>query len=305
MNHKYVGHILVLTAIVFRIGGPADDPGRFAPAARLQQRPGWTFSDMNGFGPFLEPFVWFKLYWAAWALLLAVVTMLFWVRGDGDRRADRRHCCAARATSRRDARMTGVAVALILVVGGFVFYNTNVLNEYTRAQTRRERRRPSTSDGTGGSRSCRSPASPPRICAWRFIPTSRPSTYAALSPCEPHRRRRSTRSMWCSGTEIRHALISLRPSGQARARRRGDRYRIFALEQPLEPGDSVQLTFDVTFRPRGFRGTSGMQTDVVRNGAYFDRDGCHSSATSRRSSCPRRRARKRFALGPQPPMPVT
>ena len=26
---------------------------------------------MNGFGPFVGPFVWFKLYWAAWALLLA------------------------------------------------------------------------------------------------------------------------------------------------------------------------------------------------------------------------------------------
>ena len=26
--------------------------------------PGWTYSDMNGFGPFVRPFVWFKLYWA-------------------------------------------------------------------------------------------------------------------------------------------------------------------------------------------------------------------------------------------------
>jgi ABC-2 type transport system permease protein len=42
---------------------------------------GWTYSDMNGFGPYIRPFVWFKLCWAAWALLLGVVAALFWVRG--------------------------------------------------------------------------------------------------------------------------------------------------------------------------------------------------------------------------------
>ena len=38
--------------------------------------PGWLYSDMNGFGPFAAPFVWFKLYWAAWALLLAVAAVV-------------------------------------------------------------------------------------------------------------------------------------------------------------------------------------------------------------------------------------
>ena len=48
-------------------------------------------------------------------------------------------------------------------------------------------------------------------------------------------------------------------------------YRILTLEQALQPGDSLRLSFDVAFRPRGFRGTSAIQTDVVRNGSYFDR----------------------------------
>ena len=38
-----------------------------------RQAEGWTYSDMNGFGPFIEPFVWFKLYWTAWAILLAAL----------------------------------------------------------------------------------------------------------------------------------------------------------------------------------------------------------------------------------------
>jgi len=48
-------------------------------------------------------------------------------------------------------------------------------------------------------------------------------------------------------------------------------YRIYALERALEPGESMQLSFDVAFRPRGFP-NSDVQTDVVANGAYFHRN---------------------------------
>jgi ABC-type transport system involved in multi-copper enzyme maturation permease subunit len=49
--------------------------------ARVRLRPGWVWSDMNGLSPFVSGLVWFKLYWAAWALLFALVASLFWVRG--------------------------------------------------------------------------------------------------------------------------------------------------------------------------------------------------------------------------------
>ena len=78
VNQKYVGHILVLMASAFRIGGPMSGVHRMLV---YNSDPGWMYSDMNGFGPFLEPFFWFKAYWSAWALLFAVDRDLFWVRG--------------------------------------------------------------------------------------------------------------------------------------------------------------------------------------------------------------------------------
>jgi ABC-2 type transport system permease protein len=77
-------------------------------------------------------------------------------------------------------------------------------------------------------------------------------------------------------------------------------YRTLALEQALQPGDSLRLSFDVAFRPRGFRGTSAIPTDVVRNGSYFNRrllpfvgyqPAFELSGT----------ARERFGLAPRPP----
>ncbi|HLM66520.1 MAG TPA: hypothetical protein VK358_03290, partial [Longimicrobium sp.] len=79
VNQKYVGHMAVVLCILFTLFS-----GRLGIRHRLLiygSDPGWLYSDMNGFGPFIGPFVWFKLYGMAWALLLSVVAVLFWVRG--------------------------------------------------------------------------------------------------------------------------------------------------------------------------------------------------------------------------------
>ncbi len=84
---------------------------------------------MRGFGPSLEPWLWFKLYWAAWALLLVVVARLLWIRGRENGFWLRLRTARGRLMG-ATARVAAVAVGLILTLGGFIFYNTNVLNEY-------------------------------------------------------------------------------------------------------------------------------------------------------------------------------
>ncbi len=126
VNQKYVGHIVVLIACML--------PVILRETGVIRHRllvygsdSGWTYSDMNGFGPYAGPFVWFKLYWAAWALLLGVVATLFWVRGR--ELGLTRRVATARARLRGPAvRIAGAAAALALASGGFVFYNTRVLN---------------------------------------------------------------------------------------------------------------------------------------------------------------------------------
>jgi hypothetical protein len=45
-------------------------------------------------------------------------------------------------------------------------------------------------------------------------------------------------------------------------------HSIYALSQPLEPGDSLALNFDVRYEPRGFR-NSGASRAVIPNGTHF------------------------------------
>ena len=48
---------------------------------RFSSDPGVEYSAMNGYGHFILPFLIFKIYWGAFAILLALVANLLWVRG--------------------------------------------------------------------------------------------------------------------------------------------------------------------------------------------------------------------------------
>ena len=134
----------------------------FAPALGVEHNllvygsdPGWTYSDMRGFEPFIGPWLWFKLYWAAWALLLAVAAKLFWVRGK--ERASARGSRWRAAASR--ARAAGVArrrVALVLTLGRLHLLQHERPERVPHALPTAASGAPSTSGATGGTRAFRS-----------------------------------------------------------------------------------------------------------------------------------------------------
>jgi len=297
VNQKYVGYAVVLLASVFRLLAPGMG---FPYLAVYNSAPWWTYSDMNGFGPFLRPFLWFKLYWAVWALLLGVVATLFWVRGREP--GVRRRLARARVRLRGPTmRTAGAAAALILALGGFVFYNTRVLNddppwtEVGRPRAEYERR------------------------YGRFADAPQPVITAADLRLEIHPRepaadvRGAYRLVNRTGALIDSVHVVMDPDMEARSFTldRAARpvvvdeetgYRIFALAQPLAPGDSLRLAFDVAFRPRGFR-SRGIQTAVVANGTYFDRRWLPFIGYQPWFELTDDEARRRFGLAPQPPVP--
>ena len=69
VNNKYLGHLIVV--LYFASTMVSGLIGITHSMLVYGSDPGWVWSDLNGLAPFLEGLVWFKLYWAAWALLLA------------------------------------------------------------------------------------------------------------------------------------------------------------------------------------------------------------------------------------------
>ena len=266
LNHKYVGHVVVLFAMIFSAGAEHGIHHLLV----YNGGPQLVYSEMNGFGPFLTPFVWFKLYWAAWALLLGVMALLFAVRGP--ELGIRQRLATARA--RFTAPLAGVAalaVVMVLAVGGFIFYNTNVLNDYLppqKADARQaeyERRYSRYADlpqpvvGRAELRFEVHPEAPAFEARGSYQLVNRTGEPIPSIHIEtPNGRDYEVRSMSFD-----------RPS-KAEVVDPKHGYRIFRLERALAAGESMRFSFDVAFRPRGFRHGGG-QTKVVRNGTYFDR----------------------------------
>jgi ABC-2 type transport system permease protein len=266
VNHKFVAHLIVVLCYLFTVF--AESLGIGHHLLVYGSEPDWTYSDMSGFGPFVAPIVWFTLYWASWALLLAIVARLFWVRGHD--RAILPALAYARARLSHPVLRAGVvAVSLIGALGGFIFYNTNLLNEYRTASKAQsvvaeyERRYKQFQD-----------APQPRITS----ATLRVEIY-------PARRAASVVGTYQLVNDTGQAIDSLHvfvnPAVRTRsltfdrpARRvmRDDQlpYEIHFLEKGLQPGDVLQLQFDVEFAALGFR-NADEPTAVVVNGTFFDR----------------------------------
>ena len=88
-----------------------------------------TYSDMNGWGHFLPRSFYYGAYWTVFVTMLAVAAHLFWRRGLDPGLRFRMGEARARLTP-GVASVLGVCLAVFVGLGSWIFYNTNVVNEY-------------------------------------------------------------------------------------------------------------------------------------------------------------------------------
>ncbi len=138
VNHKYVGHfVMVLYFLVEFLVLPQTSFRDYLYL--VGESPQVIYSDMNGYGPFAAPLFWFHLYWGLGAVTMAMVINLLWVRGMETGWRNRFKLARARFSAFEAA---GIAVCAVLFVGvgGYIYYNTHVLNRFlTPAEFDRDR----------------------------------------------------------------------------------------------------------------------------------------------------------------------
>ena len=83
---------------------------------------------MNGFGPFLKGWLFFKSYWTLFAALLIYKSYLFVVRGNDAAWRWRFHNAMGRLKGSWPVLL--IVAGAWLVMAGFGYYNTKVLNTY-------------------------------------------------------------------------------------------------------------------------------------------------------------------------------
>ena len=267
VDHKYVGHLVALALYAFSFAAPLLGVKHHLLA--YGAAPAWTYAELTGFGASLRPFLLFKLYWTGWALLLVAAAWRYRVRGAAHGLRER-HRAARRSVTPAAAGLAVAGVAVVLITGGFVFYNTNVLNEYQTDEKAAARR-----------------ADYERHYG-PYEDAAQPHLTAADLRVElyPERREATVRGTYrlVNGTGVAIDTLHLATSPEVET---GpvtfDRaaavvhvdddlgHRVYRLARPLVPGDTLRMDVAVRYAPRGFT-NGGAANRIVERGAFVQTD---------------------------------
>jgi ABC-2 type transport system permease protein len=271
VNSKFTGHIITIgiwvVLIALRNFAELDYNLFF-----YSYTPGYRISDMNGFGHFLKPLLWFNLYWLAFGFALLVLGNLFWNRGSESSMKTRWRLAKLRFNG---LAATALTVFLLIWVGSgaWIYYNVSVLNKYQTADETRELQADYEKKYSRYER-----VAHPKITDLKvkidLVPeerkvtangiftivnkTARPLDSLHLLFSSPEYNHPKTQTLLIDGKDPKILLKDT-----------VFRYYIYQLPRTLQPGDTARMEITITAQPKGFT-NSGLNRELVYNGTFFD-----------------------------------
>ncbi|MCR5875191.1 ABC transporter permease subunit [Phenylobacterium sp. J426] len=262
--HKFIGWGLMLLYLIASI--TFGNIGLEHNLYNYGGSPAVPLSDMNGQGDYWKAAAWFRAYWSAFAIVLLVLSYGLWRRGTETRLLPR-----LKRLPRRLAGPAGVvgavAIAAFAGLGGWIFLNTNVWNEY-RTALEQEKWQADYEKA---------------FLKYETLPQPSLTDVVLNLDLDPGAPRLVTKGRYAlvndSGGPIRDIHIRLDRDTRAEqltlsapAKMQAfDRfnYRIFTLDQPLQPGQTATLEFTTVMQQRGFK-NRGNTTRLVDNGTFVN-----------------------------------
>lgn len=265
-DQKYIGHLIAVLCFVF-IALLAEMFGIEHNLLIYGAGPEWSHTEMTGFGMSIGPWIWFKLYWAAWAVLLAVAGRLLWVRGMENNAAARLRIARFRLTS-ATAITASLAVSLVLFIGGFIFYNTNILNKY-RASSDVKQLQADYEKQYRQYAGTPQPSLTSTKLRVEIYPEQRTITVQGIyTLINTHPQAIDSIHIATATGAIQTENLRFDQKAKPVMEDNAHGYRIYALDKPLAAGDTLQMKFSLRIVRLGF-GNKGNDPSLQENGSYF------------------------------------
>lgn len=229
-----------------------------------------TYSDMNVYGHFVTPFSWFQVYWFAFVTLLFGIAVVFASRGSEDVIAMRWKAGKLRLSKQLIALLIS-AVAIFVSSGFYIFYNTNIINEYSNKDGREGLQ----IDYEKTLKKYESIAQP-KITVVNLKVDLYPSKRDFVAEGYYYLKNKTEQpiseihiqenpSNW-----IKTEKLSFSKKSGIKEKLDRFKYTIYQLEEPLQPGDSLRMDFKTSFVTNGFTETRSSSTEVIYNGSFFN-----------------------------------
>lgn len=295
INQRYLAYFAMIVYYIATVS--FSGLGLDHPMTLYAHIPTVVYSQMNGYGHFLARYRWFELYWGGFALLLVMLTLVFWQRGTNGELASRLRL-ARRRLSVPVLGGFGVALAVIGSVGGLLYYNLRAADFQT-----------------GYDREQQAAEYELRYKTLALQPQPRITDVSIEADLLPERRSMQVRGVYQLEnkssvpihriylTQARDAMPSVRfdvaTSALLNDRERG--FYGYNLTQPLLPGQRLRMYFSLAWTPKGILGFSS-DTPVLQNGTFFDNSLMPRIGYQPHNELHDDRDRKRHDLAPRAPM---
>ncbi|MGC2446240.1 MAG: M1 family aminopeptidase [Candidatus Sulfotelmatobacter sp.] len=263
VSNKFVGHgiaigVFVLVPVLYSFGWENT-------LYLFDSTPPYTYSDMNGYGHFVPAIFWSITYWVAVSAFLGVISIAFARRGAEDSRHARLRLAAARFPRLAPAAVLCLAIAI--GSGGWYYYNAHVLNEYLNSKQRRQIQAEYERD----------------FKKYENFPLPKVTAVDSQINIDPAHRSFSGWGRYTLENKTSQPISQVhltdtnqsvshvhfdRPFHLVSSSRRG-LYSIYQLDEPLAPGGSMNMTFNVGWISRGFR-DGNEKPEFAYNGTFFD-----------------------------------
>lgn len=225
-----------------------------------------VYSDMNGFGHFTTQVFALIAYWGAFCILLIIAGHLLYPRGNYS--AVRERLRDARTRISAGVRLTiGFAAIAFIGIGGWIFYNTNILNEYLTPDERLQRKA-DYEKAYGRHENAPTPSYDSINMAIDIFPEERRLESRGSAILGNHKK-----------TPISEFVVSVNPvlrvneiaveNGALVQSDAAQGFYLYRLNAALAPGATVKMTWNVTRKNEGFV-AANPDNELVTNGTYLD-----------------------------------
>ncbi|NUY81047.1 hypothetical protein HUK80_09090 [Flavobacterium sp. MAH-1] len=230
-------------------------------------RPRTIYSDMNGYGPFIPGLTWYSAYWGLFCLLLFFVISASYIRGKEEDWKSRWKNAKTRFS--KSSIAIAASLALFVLCAGFVYYNTLVLNTYDSNKQGQDKRE----------------AYEKQFKKYENITQPRYYKFDYQIDLQPENRSMTAKvTAWAHNvsnkpiSELHFTMPDLTdsiemkiPNAKIKLKEQRLLYRVYSLDKPLQPGDSIKFEVNLTKVNRGFENEVTF-TGLTQNGTFFNSD---------------------------------
>ncbi|MET3129130.1 hypothetical protein ABID42_004252 [Arcicella rosea] len=257
-----------------------------------------AYSDMNGYGHFLSSYLWVKIYWVLFGLLLLIFTSVLMVKGV-ETGLSKRWTSGLKQIGKPLRIFSLVCLTLFISIGAYIFYNTNVLNEFwTKGEQNNFR--------VGYEKTLKhfEYIPQPKITDVNLKVELYPSqraykiagSYVLINTSPLPIREIHVQKLMASNVALTDVTFDRPVTTNSKYKKY--HYIIYQLSQALAPGDTMKMNFKQTLQPKGFE-TDNTDIDVVYNGTFFDNAVLPSFGYQKKYEMQDEDNRKDFELAPR------